>query len=161
MIVFIPLLAISSIAKFHMNFNFNIIVLHMVLSSILIIVSPDISSMNGASTFINFHSLGFSTIHSFRKTGRDLFKKLKQQSHEFMTPPNSKIFLKPTTKSTLSWISDTKVYISNLYPCISIIIGIINKTLKIVHFPLEFFVFLMQIWKENEVIYSINSVTWT
>ena len=65
MIVSRPLLVISSIAKFHVNFSFNITVLCVVLSSILIIASPDISSMNGSPTFINFHSLGFSTIHSF------------------------------------------------------------------------------------------------
>ena len=87
-----------------------------VLSSTLVITSPDIPSMNGASTFINFHSLGFSTTHSFGKIGRDLFKKLKQQSHNFMTPSNSKIFLMPRTKSTFSWLSDTKVYISNQIP---------------------------------------------
>ena len=67
MIVSRPLLVISSIAKFCVNFNFNIIVLFVVLSSILIIASPDISSMNGASAFINLCSLGFSTICSFGK----------------------------------------------------------------------------------------------
>ena len=67
MMVSRTLLVISSLAKFHMNFGFNII----------IIASPDISSMNGASAFINFHSLGFHTIGSFGKIGQDLFKKLK------------------------------------------------------------------------------------
>ena len=85
-----------------MNFNFNIIVLCVVLSSSLIIASLDILSMNGASTFIIFHSLGLSTIHSFGKIGRDLFKKLKQQSYKFMTPFNSKIFLISRTKSMYS-----------------------------------------------------------
>ena len=79
MIVSKPLLAISSVAEFHMNSNLSIIVLCVVLSSILIIASPDISSINGASTFINFCSLGFSTIHSFGEMGKDLFRKLKQQ----------------------------------------------------------------------------------
>ena len=46
-----------------------------------------------------------------------------------MTPSNSKIFLIPRTKSTFSWISDTGVNISNLCPCISIIMDIINKML--------------------------------
>ena len=69
------------------------------LSNTLIIASPDISSMNGASAFINFYSLGFNTIHSFGKDGIDLFKKLKQQSHEFIMPSNSDIFLIPKTKS--------------------------------------------------------------
>ena len=36
---------------------------------------------------------GFNTICSFGKIGKDLFKKLKQQSWEFMTPSNSNIFL--------------------------------------------------------------------
>ena len=83
MIVSKPLLIIASVAEFHMNFNLRIIVLCVVLSSILIIASPDISSINGASTFINFCFLGFSTIHSFGKIGKDLFRKLKQQSCEF------------------------------------------------------------------------------
>ena len=94
-IVSSPLLVISSIAKAHMNFNLNITVLCVVLSSTLIIASPDILSMNGASTFVNFCSLGFSTKHSFGKIGRDLFKKLKQQSHEFITPITQKYFWYP------------------------------------------------------------------
>ena len=46
---------------------------------------------------------------SFGKIGIDLFKKLKQQSHEFMTPTNSNMFLIPKTKFTFSDISDTNV----------------------------------------------------
>ena len=42
---------------------------------------PKISSKNGASTFINFCSLGFNIIFSFGNIGTDLFKKLKQHSH--------------------------------------------------------------------------------
>ena len=49
----------------------------------------------------------------------DLFKKLKQQLHEFITPSNSNIFLIPRTKSTFSCISETNVYISNLSSCMS------------------------------------------
>ena len=67
--------------------------------------------------------------------GIDLFKKLKQQSHEFITPSMSNIFLIPKTRSTFSCISDTKVYISNLYPCMSTIIGIMNSTLMNFPFP--------------------------
>ena len=63
---------------------------------------------------------------SFWEIGMDLFKKLKQQSHEFITH-NSNMFLIP--KTTLSCISDTKVYILNLCPCISTIIGIMNNIL--------------------------------
>ena len=65
----------------------------------------------------------------------DLFKKLKQQSCEFIKPYNSNIFLIPKTQSMFSSISDTKVYILNLCPCISTIIGIMNKTLMNCPFP--------------------------
>ena len=85
--------------------------------------------MNGASTFINFFSFGFNIIHSFGKIGMYLYKKLKQQSHEFLTPSNSNIFLIPKTRSTFSCISDTSVYILNLCSCISTIISIMNNTL--------------------------------
>ena len=101
----------------------------MFLSNILIMAIPDSSSMNGASTFIHFCPLGFNTMFSFGKNGIDLFKKLKQQSHELTIPSGSNIFLTPKPKSTFSCISDTNVYISNLCPCISAIIGIMNKTL--------------------------------
>ena len=111
MIVSKPLLVINNVAKFYVNFNFIIIVLHVVLSSILTIASPDISSINGTSTFINFCSFHFNIIPSLGKNCRDLFKKLKQQSHEFIMPSNLKMFLIPRTKSMFSWISDTRVYI--------------------------------------------------
>ena len=39
----------------------------------------------------------------------DLFKKLEKQSHEFITPSNSNIFMIPKIKSTFSCFSDTKV----------------------------------------------------
>ena len=83
----------------------------MFLSSILIIANPEMSSMNGTFTFINLCSFGFNTIHSFGKIAMDLFKTLKQQFHEFITPSNSNIFLIPKTKSTFSCISDTNMYI--------------------------------------------------
>ena len=73
-----PVLVLSNVVYFCTNFNLNIIVIYVVLSSTLIIANPDISSMNGASTFISFCSFGFSTIHSFGKIGKDLFRKLKQ-----------------------------------------------------------------------------------
>ena len=77
-------------------------VLCVVLCGNLIIGSPDISSINGASTFINFCSFVFRTIPSFVKIGKDLFRKLKQQSNEFITASNSKIFLISRTKSMFS-----------------------------------------------------------
>ena len=67
-------------------------VLEVLTSRILIIAKPDISSMNGADTLINFCSLGFMMMHSIGNMGRDLFKNLKQQFHEFITPSNSNTF---------------------------------------------------------------------
>ena len=67
MIVSKPLLVISGVAEFHMNLNFCIIVLCVVLSRIIIIASPDILSINGAYTFSNICSLGYSTVHFFWK----------------------------------------------------------------------------------------------
>ena len=77
-------------------------VLYILPSRILIIAKPDISSMNGAFTLINFCSLGFKIICSFGKMGRDLFRNLKQQSNKFITPSNSNTFLIPKTRSTFS-----------------------------------------------------------
>ena len=50
-------------------------------------------------------------------------------------PSYSKMFFVPNTKSTFSCISDTKVKISNLWPHISIIIGMMNNTLTNCPFP--------------------------
>ena len=75
---------------------------------------PEISSKNGASIFISLCSFGFNTVSSFGNMGIDLFKKLKQHSHEFITPSNSNTFLTPKTISTFLCIADTNVYISNL-----------------------------------------------
>ena len=71
----------------------------VVLSSTVIIANPETSSINGASTFISFFFSCFNTICSFAKNGKDLFKKLKQQSHKFIRPSNSNTFLVPKTKS--------------------------------------------------------------
>ena len=67
--------------------------------------------------------------------GKDLFKKLKQHSHELNIPSSSKTFLIPKTKSMFSWISDTNVYTSNLWPAISMIMGIIKITLTYCPLP--------------------------
>ena len=99
MIVSKPVLVISNLAEFHMHFNLRIIVLCMFLSSILIIVKSDISSINSASTFINLCSFDFNTTHSFGKISMDLFKILKPQSLEFITHFNSNIFLIPKPRS--------------------------------------------------------------
>ena len=50
----------------------------------------------------------------FWNKGIDLFKKLKQHSHEFITPSSLNTFLIPKTISMFLCISDTKVYTSNL-----------------------------------------------
>ena len=50
--------------------------------------SPEISSVNGAFTFINFCSLGFKIVQFSENIGTDLFKNLKHQSLEFITPSN-------------------------------------------------------------------------
>ena len=104
----------SSSTKFHVNFNFNIIVLCISLSNIFTIVKHEISPINGASTLTNFCSFGFKIIFSFGNRGIDLFKKLKQYSPKFITPSYLNTFLIPKTKSTFSCIFDTRVYISNL-----------------------------------------------
>ena len=105
------------------------------LSNILTITNPEISSTNGTSIFISFCSFGFKTICSFARKGINLFKKLEHDSHEFILPSNLNIFFMPSTKSMFSCISDTSVKISNLWPCISITIGIMNNTLTNCPFP--------------------------
>ena len=47
---------------------------------------PEISSTNGALTFISFCSFGFNITSFSGKMGTDLFKNVKQQSLEFITP---------------------------------------------------------------------------
>ena len=125
----------SNIAVLHMKFSFSNIILCVVPSNILTIASPDISTINGAYSLINFCTFGFHMVHSFGKMGKDLFKNLKQQSLVFMTPCSSNTFWIPNTRSTFSWISDTNVYISNLCPCISTITGIMNRALTNCPFP--------------------------
>ena len=63
---------------------------------------PEILSKNEASTFINFCSFGVSIIFSFGNMGTNLFKKLKQHSHELITPSSLNTFLIPKTMSTFS-----------------------------------------------------------
>ena len=91
-----PLFVTSSIATFH--------VCHIstFLSNTFISTKPEISSMNGASTFISLCSFGFDIMFSFGKNGIDLFKKLNEDSFEFIMPSNPNIFLMPITKSTFS-----------------------------------------------------------
>ena len=104
-----PLFTMSNTAALCVNFNFINKVLWVPPSSNLMIARPDISSIYGAFTFINFCSLGFRIVQSIGKMGRDLFKNLKQQSHEFITPSNLNTFFISRTRSTFSWISETGV----------------------------------------------------
>ena len=53
---------------------------------------PEISSTNGTLTFISFHSFGFNITSFSGKMGIDLFKNVKQESLEFITPSNSNTF---------------------------------------------------------------------
>ena len=85
-----------------MNFNFINKVLLVPPSRILIMVIPEISSINEALTFISFCSLGFNITSFSGKIGTYLFKNLKQQSLEFITPSNLNTFFIPKTKSMFS-----------------------------------------------------------
>ena len=100
--VSVILFTISKIATLHVNFNFISKVLWVPSSSILTIARPDISSTNGAFTFINFCSFGFKIIQSTGKMGNDLFKHLKQQSLKLITLSNSNTFFIPKTRCTFS-----------------------------------------------------------
>ena len=83
-----PLFVKYSIAEFHVNFSLSIIVFCTFLSNTFNMANPEISSMNGTSTCISFWSFGFNIIHFFGKIGIDLFKKIKQDSQEFIMPSN-------------------------------------------------------------------------
>ena len=85
----------SSMALFHVNFNFNKTVLWVPPSNILAMANPEISSINEAFTFISFSSLGFKIVQFSGNMGTDLFKNLKQQSLEFITPSNVNTFFMP------------------------------------------------------------------
>ena len=62
------------------------------MSNIFTIAVPDISSTNGASIMTNFCSFGLIYVFPLEKKGKDLFKKLKQESHESITPYSTEIF---------------------------------------------------------------------
>ena len=57
----------------------------------------------------------------------DLFKILKQQSHEFITPSNSNTFFIPKKLSLHSHVF--LILTLNLCSCISTVISIMNNTL--------------------------------
>ena len=84
--VFAPLFTMSNMALFHVNFNFINRVLWVPPSKILTMAIPEISSTNRALTFVSFCSFGFNITFFPGNMGMDLFKNLKQQSLEFITP---------------------------------------------------------------------------
>ena len=100
--VSVPLFTIPNIALFCVHFSFINRVQWVPLSNILTIASPEILSMNGAFTLISLCSLGFKITQFSGNMGTDLFKNLKQQSIEFITPSNSNTFFMPRTKSAIS-----------------------------------------------------------
>ena len=63
---------------------------------------PDSPSMKGASITTIFCVFGAISTAVTGKNGINLLRKLKQESHESITPSSSKIFFIPITKSTLS-----------------------------------------------------------
>ena len=99
------------------------------MSKIFTMAIPDSSSMKGTSITTIFYVFGAISTAVTGKNGIDLLRKLKHKSLESITPSNLKIFFVPMTRYTLSWISDTRVKISNLCSCMSIITGIMNSTL--------------------------------
>ena len=108
------LLVTLNIALFCMNFSFIVRVFCSLVSNILVIAIPIISSTNGASRVRIFYCFGFRETFSFRKKGMDMFKKFTQESCESIKPSNLNRFLMPITRSTFSWISETSVKILNL-----------------------------------------------
>ena len=63
---------------------------------------PDSSSIKGASMMTISCDVGMTSTVNTWKNGMDLLRKLKHESHESITPSNSKMYFIPMTKSTLS-----------------------------------------------------------
>ena len=85
-----------------MNFNLIMLVAYFFMSKIFTMAIPDNSSMKGASTTTIFCVLGAISTAVTGRNGMDLLRKLKQESHESITPSSLKIFFIPMTRSTLS-----------------------------------------------------------
>ena len=100
-----------NVALFLMNFNFIVRVTWSFISSNVVMAIPDISSTKGASKTMSFCSFGFTSTFFLGKNGMDLFRKLKQDSCESITPSSSNRFLIPRTRSTFSCISEANVNI--------------------------------------------------
>ena len=110
-------------ALFLMNFNFIMFVVCSLMSKIFTMPIPDNSSTKGASIITVFCVFGTISTVVTGKNGIDLLRKLKHESCKSITTSNSKLFFIPMTRSTLSWILDTKVKILNLCPCICVTFG--------------------------------------
>ena len=85
-----------------MNFSLIIFVAYSFMSKIFTVAIPDSYSTKGVSITTIFCILGAIYTTVTGKNGIDLLRKLKQESHESITPSSSKIFFIPKTKSTLS-----------------------------------------------------------
>ena len=83
-------------------FNLIMLVTCSFMSKTSTIAIPDNSYTNGASITTIFCTFGGNTVFSFGKKGTDLFRKLKQESHESITLPNSNTYLIPKSKSIFS-----------------------------------------------------------
>ena len=112
--VSLVLFVIFSVKLFLIDFNLIMLVTCSFMSKSFIITIPDYSSTNRASTTTIFCTFGWISVFSLGKNRMDLFRKLKQELHESITPSSSKTFLIPKTKSTFTWISETRVKLSNL-----------------------------------------------
>ena len=71
------------------------------MSKIFTMAIPDSSSMKGAPITTIFCIFGVISTAITGDNGIDLLRKLKQESHELVTPSSSKIFFIPITKPTL------------------------------------------------------------
>ena len=76
--VLVPLFVMSSKAVFCVNFKCINRLVWVPPSNMLTMASPEILSINGAFTFINFCSLDFKIVQFSGNMGTDLFQNLKQ-----------------------------------------------------------------------------------
>ena len=65
------------------------------MSKIFTMAIPDNSSMKGASMMTIFCDVGAISTVVTGKNGIDILIKLKHESHESITPSNSKMFFSP------------------------------------------------------------------
>ena len=85
-----------------MNFSLIMLVACSFMSKIFTMAIPDSPSTKGASIKTILCIFGAISTAITEKNGIKLLRKLKQESHESITPSSSNIFFIPITKSTLS-----------------------------------------------------------